>query len=202
MAVLVLAEHSNVALNPATLNAVAAAAEISEAVDILVAGSACSNAAQAASKIAGVRKVLVSDASYYANALAENVAPLVVSLSHSYSHFLAASTTNGKNIMPRVAALMDVAQISDIIAVVSESTFKRPIYAGNIIATVESMDAKKVITVRTTGFDPVAGEGGSAVVENIDSGADAGLSAFNGEDLTKSDRPTLAAANIIVSGGR
>ncbi|MFT4583618.1 MAG: electron transfer flavoprotein alpha subunit [Gammaproteobacteria bacterium] len=202
MAVLVLAEHNNVALNPATLNAVAAAVEISESVDILVAGSACSDAAQAATKVAGVRKVLVSDAAHYANALAENIAPLIVGLSDTYSHFLAASTTNGKNIMPRVAALMDVAQISDIISVISETTFKRPIYAGNIIATVESQDDKKVITVRTTGFDPVAGEGGSAAMENIDSGADAGLSTFNGEDLTKSDRPTLAAANIIVSGGR
>jgi electron transfer flavoprotein alpha subunit len=202
MAVLVLAEHNNVALNPATLNAVAAALEVSESVDVLVAGSGCAAAAEAAAKIAGVGKVLVADAPHYANALPENAAPLIVKLASDYGHFMAAATTNGKNVMPRAAALMDVAQISDIIAVESETTFKRPIYAGNIIATVESQDEKKVITVRTTGFDPVASDGGSATIENIEGEVDAGLSEFVGEDLTKSDRPELAAASIIVSGGR
>ena len=202
MAVLVLAEHDNESLNPATLTAVAAAAKLSDAVDILVAGVGCTAAAGAAAAVANVRKVLVADASHYGNALAENVAPLIVKLSDSYSHFLAASTTDGKNVMPRAAALMDVAQISDIVSVESETTFKRPIYAGNIIATVESLDAKKVITVRTTAFDPVMAEGGNATIENIEGDPDSGLSQYVGQDLTKSDRPELAAADIIVSGGR
>ena len=202
MAVLVLAEHDNNSLNPATLTAVAAAAQLSDTVEVLVAGSGCSGAAKAAAAVAGVAKVLVADAAHYGNALAENVAPLLVKLSDGYSHLLAASTTDGKNIMPRVAALMDVAQISDIVAVESESVFKRPIYAGNIIATVESVDPKKVITVRTTAFDPVMAQGGSATVENIEGVADSGLSQYVGQDLTKSDRPELAAADIIVSGGR
>lgn len=202
MAVLVLAEHDNASLNPATLIAVAAATEISDAVDILVAGAGCAAAAEAAANVAGVGKVLLADGAHFDHALAENVAPLIVKLSDSYSHVLAASTTDGKNVMPRAAALMDVAQISDIVAVESESTFKRPIYAGNIIATVESSDAKKVITVRTTAFDPAAAEGGSASIENVDGDADSGLSAFISQDLTKSDRPELAAADIIVSGGR
>ena len=202
MAVLVLAEHNNESLNPATLNAVAAALEVSDSVDVLVAGAGCGGAAEAASTIAGVSKVLVADASQYANGLPENIAPLIVKLSGDYGHFMAAATTNGKNVMPRAAALMDVAQISDIVGVESESTFKRPIYAGNIIATVESQDSKKVITVRTTGFDACAAEGGSAAIENVDGDADVGLSEFVGEDLTKSDRPELAAASIIVSGGR
>jgi len=202
MAVLVLAEHNNESLNPATLNAVAAALEVSDSVDVLVAGAECGGAAEAASTIAGVSKVLVADASQYANGLPENIAPLIVKLSGDYGHFMAAATTNGKNVMPRAAALMDVAQISDIVGVESESTFKRPIYAGNIIATVESQDRKKVITVRTTGFDACAAEGGSAAIENVDGDADVGLSEFVGEDLTKSDRPELAAASIIVSGGR
>ncbi|TDJ60580.1 MAG: electron transfer flavoprotein subunit alpha/FixB family protein [Proteobacteria bacterium] len=201
MAVLVLAEHNNTALNPATLNTVAAATRLSDNVDILVAGAQCSAAASAAAKVAGIGKVLVADAAHFDNALAENVAPLIVKLAEAYSHILAAATTAGKNIMPRAAALMDVAQISEIIAVESESTFKRPIYAGNIIATVESTDAKRVITVRTTAFDPVADHGGNATIENVD-GENTGLSQFVGEDLTKSDRPELAAADIIVSGGR
>ena len=202
MAVLVLAEHDNDSLHPATLTAIAAAAELSDTVEVLVAGSGCASAAEAAAAVAGVAKVIVADAAHYGNAVAENVAPLVVKLSDAYSHVLAASTTDGKNIMPRVAALMDVAQISDIVAVESESIFKRPIYAGNIIATVESLDPKKVITVRTTAFDPVTAEGGSATVENIEGDADSGLSQYVGQDLTKSDRPELAAADIIVSGGR
>lgn len=202
MSVLVLAEHDNSSLNPATLNAVAAATQLADQVDLLVAGAGCGGAAEAAARVAGVGKVLVADAAHYDHAVAENVAPLIAKLAADYSHVLAPSTTSGKNIMPRVAALMDVAQISDILSVESESVFKRPIYAGNIIATVESSDAKKVITVRTTAFDPVAAEGGSATVENIDVIDSAGLSEFVGEDLTKSDRPELAAADIIVSGGR
>ena len=175
---------------------------ISDTVDILVAGSGCGAAAQASAKVDGVGKVLVADAAHYDNALAENVAPLIAKLSDSYSHVLAAATTDGKNVMPRAAALMDVAQISDIVAVESETTFKRPIYAGNIIATVESTDEKKAITVRTTAFDPVGADGGGATIENIDGESDSGLSQFVGEDLTKTDRPELAAADIIVSGGR
>jgi electron transfer flavoprotein alpha subunit len=202
MAVLVLAEHDNATLNPATLNAVAAAVQISDSVDILVAGAGCAAAAEAAAKVVGVGKVLVADAPHYDSALAENVAPLIVKLSDAYEHVVAAATTDGKNVMPRAAALMDVAQISDILTVESENTFKRPIYAGNIIATVESSDAKKAITVRTTAFDPVAAEGGTATIESVEGEADSGLSKFLGEDLTKSDRPELAAADIIVSGGR
>ncbi|HCU90315.1 MAG TPA: electron transfer flavoprotein subunit alpha [Gammaproteobacteria bacterium] len=202
MAVLVLAEHDNDSLNPATLTAISAATQLSNTIEVLVAGSDCAGAAAATAAVTGVSKVIVADAAHYGNALAENVAPLVVELSSSYSHVLAASTTDGKNIMPRVAALLDVAQISDIVAVDSESIFKRPIYAGNIIATVESSDRIKVITVRTTAFDPVSSEGGSAAIENIDAGADMGLSRYLAQDLTKSDRPELAAADIIVSGGR
>lgn len=202
MAALVLAEHDNDSLNPATLTAVAAATQLSDTVEILVAGSGCADAASAAAMVTGVSKVIVADAAHYGHALAENVAPLVVKLSNSYNHVLAASTTDGKNIMPRVAALLDVAQISDIVSVDSESVFKRPIYAGNIIATIESSDHIKVITVRTTAFDPVSTEGGSAVIENIQADADNGLSRYLGQDLTKSDRPELAAADIIVSGGR
>ncbi len=182
MSVLVFAEHDNASLNPATLNAVAAAVQLSDQIDVLVAGAGCSAAAEAAARVVGVARVLVADAAQYDHAVAENVAPLIV--------------------MPRVAALMDVAQISDSLSVESESVFTRPIYAGNIIATVESSDEKKVITVRTTAFDPVAAEGGSATVENVDGVDSPGLSEFIGEDLTKSDRPELAAADIIVSGGR
>tara|TARA_R110002096_G_scaffold22675_36_gene72858 strand:+ start:3217 stop:4149 length:933 start_codon:yes stop_codon:yes gene_type:complete len=202
MSVLVFAEHDNASLNPATLNAVAAAVQLSDQIDVLVAGAGCSAAAEAAARVVGVARVLVADAAQYDHAVAENVAPLIVKLAADYSHVLAPSTTSGKNVMPRVAALMDVAQISDILSVESESVFTRPIYAGNIIATVESSDEKKVITVRTTAFDPVAAEGGSATVENVDGVDSPGLSEFIGEDLTKSDRPELAAADIIVSGGR
>ncbi len=202
MSVLVLAEHNNASLNPATLNAVAAATQLSDQVDVLVAGAGCSGAAEAAAKVAGVAKVLVADAAHYNHGVAENVAPLIAKLSVGYSHVLAPSTTSGKNIMPRAAALMDVAQISDILSVESESVFTRPIYAGNIIATVESSDEKKAITVRTTAFDPVAAEGGNATIENVEAVESAALSEFVGEDLTKSDRPELAAADIIVSGGR
>jgi electron transfer flavoprotein alpha subunit len=201
MGALVIAEHNNAALNVATLNAVAAAAKLGT-VDILVAGHQCGAVATAAATVSGVGKVLVADAPHYANLLAENVAPLVVGLAGQYSHLLVAATTNGKNIMPRVAALLDVAQLSDIIEVVSEDTFVRPIYAGNVLATVQTVDAIKCITVRTTAFDPVAGSGGNAVVEAIAAGPDAGLSSFKGDELTKSERPELAAAKIVVSGGR
>ncbi len=202
MSTLVIAEHKNAELQPATLNAIAAAAALSGSVDVLVAGEACQGVADAAAKVVGVDRVLLADAPYYAHALAENVAPLVVGLAADYDHLLAAATTTGKNLMPRVAALLDVAQISDITSVEADDTFTRPIYAGNIIATVKSADTKKVITVRTTAFDPPASEGGSATVETIQAEADAGLSSFVGEDLTKSDRPELTAADVIVSGGR
>lgn len=202
MATLIIAEHNNETLNPATLNTIAAALEIDSQADVLVAGANCGGVAEAAAKAVGVGKVLLVDDASLANALAENLAPVVVEMASDYSHVLAAATTTGKNVAPRIAALLDVAQISDIISVESPDTFKRPIYAGNIIATVQSGDPIKVITVRTTGFDPVAAEGGSGSVETVTAGGDVGLSSFVGEDLTKSDRPELAAADIVVSGGR
>ncbi|HMM75279.1 MAG TPA: FAD-binding protein [Gammaproteobacteria bacterium] len=202
MTALVIAEHNNKALNVATLNAVAAAAQLGGEVHVLVAGQDCGAVAQAAAQIAGVAKVLSADAPHYAHALAENLAPLVVTLAPAYGHLLVAATTSGKNVMPRIAALLDVAQLSDIIEVKSEDTFVRPIYAGNVLATVQSLDKIKAITVRTTAFDPVAASGGAAAVETIPAGPDAGLSQFVGEELTKSSRPELAAATIIVSGGR
>ncbi len=201
MGALVIAEHNNVMLNIATLNAVAAASKLGS-VDILVAGHECQAVADAAAQVMGVSKVLLADAGHYAHGLAENLAPLVVQLAAGYSHLLVAATSNGKNVMPRIAALLDVAQLSDIISVVSEDTFVRPIYAGNVLATVQSIDRVKAITVRTTGFDPVAATGGSAAIEKVPPGPDAGLSSFKGEELTKSSRPELAAADIIVSGGR
>lgn len=207
MALLVIAEHDNASLKGATLNAVAAAARIaahlSTDIHLLVAGHGCAAAAQVAAKTAGVSKVLVADAAHYANQTAENVAALVVSLAGAagYSHILAAATANGKNMLPRVAALLDVAQISEIVEVVAADTFVRPIYAGNALATVKSADAVKVITVRTTGFD-AAGQGGAAAVESVAAGADLGLARFVGRELTKSERPELVAAKIIVSGGR
>ena len=202
MAILVVAEHTNAALAPATLNTVAAAQAIGGDVHVLVAGSGCGAAAEAAAKVAGVAKVLVADNAAFVHQLPENVAPLVAELGKGYSHVLAAATSNGKNILPRVAAQLDVDQISEIIAVESADTFKRPIYAGNAIATVQSSAAVKVITVRATGFDPVAAEGGSAAIEAVSTGADAGISAFVGEELATSDRPELTAAKIVVSGGR
>ncbi|MCU1716710.1 electron transfer flavoprotein subunit alpha/FixB family protein [Pseudomonas sp. 5P_3.1_Bac2] len=202
MAILVVAEHTNAALAPVTLNTVAAAQKIGGDIHVLVAGAGCAAAAEAAAKIAGVSKVLVADNAAFANQLPENVAPLVAELGKGYSHILAGATSNGKNILPRVAAQLDVDQISEIIAVESADTFKRPIYAGNAIATVQSSAAIKVITVRGTGFDPVAAEGGSAAVEAVTAGGDAGKSAFVGEELAKSDRPELTAAKIVVSGGR
>ncbi|CDF85057.1 Electron transfer flavoprotein subunit alpha [Pseudomonas knackmussii B13] len=202
MAILVIAEHNNGVLGAATLNTVAAAQKIGGDVVVLVAGQNVGGVAEAAAKIAGVAKVLVADNAAYAHQLPENVAPLIAELGKGYSHVLAPATTNGKNFLPRVAALLDVDQISEIIDVVSADTFKRPIYAGNAIATVQSSAAVKVITVRTTGFDAVAAEGGSAAVEAVSGPADAGKSAFVGEELAKSDRPELTAAKIVVSGGR
>lgn len=202
MAILVIAEHSNVALGAATLNTVSAAKAIGGEIHVLVAGAGCAAVAEAAAKIDGVSKVLSADNAAFAHQLPENVAPLIAEVGKGYSHILASATTNGKNIMPRVAALLDVDQISEIIAVESADTFKRPIYAGNAIATVQSSAAVKVITVRGTGFDAAAAEGGSATVEAVAAGSDAGISAFVGEELAKSDRPELTAAKIVVSGGR
>lgn len=202
MAILVIAEHENGALAGATLNTVAAAQKIGGDIHVLVAGQGIGAVAQAAAKVAGVAKVLAADDAAYAHQLPENVAPLIVSLASGYSHVLAPATTNGKNFLPRVAALLDVDQISEIIAVESADTFKRPIYAGNAIATVQSSAAVKVITVRATGFDPVATEGGAASVEAVGEVKNAGVSAFVSEELAKSDRPELTAAKIVVSGGR
>ena len=202
MAILVIAEHNNAALAAVTLNTVAAAAKIGGDIHVLVAGQNVGSVAEAAGQIAGVSKVLVADNAAYANLLPETVAPLIAELGKGYSHVLAPATTNGKNYLPRVAALLDVDQISEIVAVESADTFKRPIYAGNAIATVQSSAAVKVITVRGTGFDPVAAEGGSAAIEAVSGAADAGKSAFVGEELAKSDRPELTAAKIVVSGGR
>ncbi|SDH45632.1 electron transfer flavoprotein subunit alpha/FixB family protein [Pseudomonas panipatensis] len=202
MAILVIAEHNNGVLGAATLNTVSAAKKIGGDVVVLVAGQNVGAVAEAAAKIEGVSKVLVADNAAYAHQLPENVAPLIAELGKGYSHVLAAATTNGKNYLPRVAALLDVDQISEIIDVVSADTFKRPIYAGNAIATVQSSAAVKVITVRGTGFDAAKAEGGSAAVEAVSGPADAGKSAFVGEELAKSDRPELTAAKIVVSGGR
>ena len=202
MAALVIAEHDNLSLKAATLNAVAAALQCSPEVDILVAGSGADTAAAAAAQIAGVRKVIQVDAPGLADQLAEPLAAQILSIASNYSHLLAPSTANGKNVMPRVAAKLDVAQLSDITKVVSTDTFERPIYAGNAIATVQSSDSVKVITVRTTGFDPVASIGGAASIEKQATADSAGKSAFVGRELTKSDRPELTAAKIIVSGGR
>lgn len=202
MSILVIAEHDNASLKAATLNTVAAAAEIGGDVDVLVAGKDCAAAASEAAQVAGVNKVLSADNAAYEHQLAENMALLIADLGKAYSHILAPATTNGKNTMPRVAALLDVAQISDITAVVSADTFERPIYAGNIIATEQSEDAIKVVTVRTTGFDGVAAEGGSAAVESVDAAHDAGVSTFVGEEVAVSDRPELTSAKVVVSGGR
>jgi len=202
MSILVIAEHDNKALNGATLNVVAAAQKIGGDITVLVAGSGAQAVADQASKVAGVSKVLLADDAAYANQLAENVAKLVASIGAGYSHILAASTTTGKNVLPRAAALLDVSMITDIIAVEGAKTFKRPIYAGNAIATVESGESVVVATVRGTAFDPVASEGGSAAVEAAASTGDAGISKFVSEEIVKSERPELTAARIVVSGGR
>ncbi|MGQ8974255.1 electron transfer flavoprotein subunit alpha/FixB family protein [Acinetobacter schindleri] len=202
MSILVIAEHDNKALNAATLNVVAAAQKIGGDITVLVAGSGAQAVADQAAKVAGVSKVLLADDAAYANQLAENVAKLIAELGKGYSHILAASTTTGKNILPRAAALLDVSMITDIIAVDSANTFKRPIYAGNAIATVESSESVIVATVRGTAFDPVATEGGSAAVEAATATGDAGISKFINEEIVKSERPELTAARIVVSGGR
>tara|TARA_R110000868_G_scaffold10900_5_gene52735 strand:+ start:6244 stop:7194 length:951 start_codon:yes stop_codon:yes gene_type:complete len=201
MAVLVVADHDNSAIVPIILNTVTAAAAISDDVHVLVAGDGTA-AAEAASKIAGVTKVLAASDAAYGHQIAETIAPLVVGIADGYSHILFPSNTSGKNIAPRVAALLDVAQISDIVEVVSEDTFVRPIYAGNAMATVQSSDSVKIITVRGTAFAAAAAEGGSATVENIDAAENPGLSNFVGQELTKSERPELTAARVIISGGR
>lgn len=202
MKTLVIAEHDNASLKPATLNTVAAASALGGDIDILVVGGDCAAAAEAAASILGVANVLVADNAVYAHQLAENVALLAAEVAVPYDNILAAATAGGKNLMPRVAALLDVAQISDIIAVDGPDTFKRPIYAGNVIATVQSQDAKKVITVRTTAFDAVPAEGGSASVTALDAVHDAGVSSFVGEEVAVSDRPELTAASVVISGGR
>ena len=202
MTALVIAEHDNASIKGATLNTVTAAAACGGDVHVLVAGHNAGAAAEAASKIAGVAKVLHADSEAFAHGLAENVAAQVLAVAGNYSHILFQATASGKNVAPRVAAKLDVAQISDIIKVDGPDTFERPIYAGNAIATVQSADATKVITVRTTGFDAAAASGGSAAVETVSATADSGKSSFVGQEIAKSDRPELTAAKIIVSGGR
>ena len=202
MTALVIAEHDNASIKGATLNTVTAAAACGGDVHVLVAGHNAGAAAEAASKIAGVAKVLHADSEAFAHGLAENVAAQVLAVAGNYSHILFPATASGKNVAPRVAAKLDVAQISDIIKVDGPDTFERPIYAGNAIATVQSADATEVITVRTTGFDAAAASGGSAAVETVSATADSGKSSFVGQEIAKSDRPELTAAKIIVSGGR
>ena len=201
MSVLVIAEHDNAALKGATFNTVAAAAQLGD-VEILVAGADCRSAAEEAAKITGAAKVLLVEDGAYANPLAETFAPLIQGLAGNYSHVLAPATTFGKNVMPRVAAMLDVQQVSEISGIVDENTFERPIYAGNAVATVQSSDGVKIITVRATGFDGAAPEGGSADIADVAGADNPGLSEFVGTELTKSDRPELTAAKIIISGGR
>ncbi len=201
MSILVIAEHNNASIKAATLNTVTAAAKIGGEIHLLVAGSGCATVADSATKIAGVSRVLLADAAHYADQSPENIAALVVAHAPAYSHVLAAATTIGKNLMPRIAALLDVAQISEIVAVESPDTFVRPIYAGNVLATVQSSDPVKAITVRTTAFE-AAGDGGSATLENLTASADQGQSKLILSELTQSARPELSAAKTIVSGGR
>ena len=202
MKTLIVAEHDNQTLKAATLNAVAAAQQLGGDVDILVVGSGCEGAANAAAAVAGVGTVLCADNAAYEHQLAENVSLAVADAAASYDCVVAPATANGKNVMPRVAALLDVAQISDITAVIDANTFERPIYAGNVIATVKSSDSKKVITVRTTAFDAVPAEGGSASVQAVEGAHDAGVSSFIGEEVAVSDRPELTSASVVISGGR
>jgi electron transfer flavoprotein alpha subunit len=201
MAILIIAEHDNQSLKAATRNAVTAASKLGGEVHVLVAGAGCAAVADAAAKLAGVAKVRLADAPHYADQLAENVAALIVAHAAGYTHIVAPATANGKNTLPRVAALLDVAQISDITGVQAADTFVRPIYAGNVMATVKSSDAVKVITVRGTAFEP-ATDGGSAAVETVAAAADAGVSKVVSREITKSERPELTAAKIIVTGGR
>ena len=202
MSILVIAEHDNSNLKPSTLNTLAAANIIGDSVDLLVAGSSCQAVADACVTVEGVTKVLLADDEAYANQLAESTANLIKSVASDYSHILAPATTFGKNVLPRLSALLDVQQISEITEVVSEDTFKRPIYAGSCIATVKSNDVIKVITVRATAFDPVSDSGGSASIEAITPEGVSDLSSFVGEEIAKSDRPELTAASIVISGGR
>ncbi len=202
MSILVIAEHDNSELKTATLNTVAAGMAIGGDIDILVAGFDCDSVAESASQVPGVGKVLLANKETYKNSLAENLGNLVVELAEGYTHILAPATTSGKNFMPRVAAKLDVSQISDISAVISEDTFERPIYAGNCIATVQSTDSVKVITVRTTGFDACEATGGSASISAVDNDTDAGVSSFVKEEIAESDRPELTAADVVISGGR
>lgn len=202
MSTLVIAEHDNAELKQSTLNAVTAASDMGSDVHLLVAGAGCAAVGEAAAKVSGVAKVLVADDAMYEHQLAEPMAALIVSLAGGYDAILAPSTTNGKNYMPRAAALLDVAQISDIVEVKSPDTFIRPIYAGNAMATVQSSDSKKLITVRTTGFAAAEAEGGSASVEAVNAADNPALSVYVRDELTKSDRPELTAARIIISGGR
>ena len=202
MKTLVIAEHDNASLKGATLNAVAAAQALGGDIDVLIAGAGCGGAAGAAAQIPGVGKVICADNAAYEHQLAENISLLVAEIGADYDNLLAASTANGKNFMPRVAALLDVGQISDILSVESADTFTRPIYAGNVIATVQSTDAKKVITVRTTAFDAVPAEGGAAAIENCEAVLEAGVSKFIREEVAVSDRPELTAASVVISGGR
>jgi electron transfer flavoprotein alpha subunit len=202
MSVLVIADHTNEHLNASTLSTITAANELSSDVDVLVAGKNCQAIADAVSKAQGVKRVLLCDHEVCESQLAENLAPLIHQLAENYSHLLSAATTTGKNLMPRVAALLDVAQISEIIGIESDDTFTRPIYAGNVIATVQSIDTKKVITVRSTAFPATAVTDTEAPIETVDAPADIGLSSFVSEELTKSDRPELTVADIVISGGR
>ena len=202
MSTLILTEHDNGQLNAATLNTVTAASQIGGDIHLLVAGDTSGTVAAAAAAIAGVSKVVTADDAAYAHGLAENIAPLIVGLASGYSHLLAPATTSGKNIMPRVAALLDVMQISDIIAVIDADTFKRPIYAGNALATVSSAEPVKVITVRSTAFEAAAATGGSAAIEATGGTGDAGLSSYVKSELSSSERPELTSASIVVSGGR
>ena len=202
MSILVICDHDGAALGAATLNAVTAAAQIGGDIDLLVAGHNVGDIAQAAASIAGVSNVLAADSAELANGLAENVAPVILAIADNYSHIMAPATTSGKNILPRVAAMKDVAQISDIISVEDANTFKRPIYAGNAIATVKSDEALKIITVRATSFEAAAETGSSASVTSVSASGDAGLSSFEKSELSSSERPELTSAGIVVSGGR
>ena len=204
MTVLVIAEHDNAELKPATLNTVTAARRIAggDDVHLLVAGAGCGAVAEAGAKVAGIAKVLVADAAEYGHRIAENLAPLIVKLAADYGHVLAAATTSGKNVMPRAAALLDVQQISDISGVEAADTFVRPIYAGNALATVRSSDSVKIVTVRATAFEAAAADGGAAAVEAIEATGDAGLASFEGAALTELERPELTSARVVISGGR
>ena len=202
MSVLVIADHNNESLNVTTLSTITAASELSSEIDVFVAGNNCKAVADTVSKTQGVTRVLLCESEVCAAQLAENIAPLIHQLADDYSHLLSAATTTGKNLMPRVAALLDVAQISDIIGIESEDTFKRPIYAGNVIATVQSIDTKKVITVRSTAFATATSTDTAVPIETVAAPIDTGLSSFVSEELTKSERPELAAADVVISGGR